>query len=554
MGDRPRILVLGDDTRSLAHHWPAVGVGNERVSTVTQALDLLRRERYDALVLDPSNPRLLDEIRSLLQADRILLAIPEGVALLDAGGIIRWANRVFQDWCDGIAIGREFHQALGVTSDDPERCPLRVRLDAGAATVRLRCRGELRLEVQVTPITRGDGVADGAVVLARDIRTVLHHEQQLATLRQASQTLTALPVEDLADLDVPQRIQFLSQNIRRCIHDLLHYEQIEIRLVDPETGRLEPLVQEGMTPEAVSRVLIASEKGQGVTGHVAATRRGYLCPDTAHDPLYLKGGTGCRSSMTVPLLFNDRLIGTFNVESPRLNAFTPADLHFLELFGREIANALHTLELLNAEKQSAASASIETVRREVALPVDDIIAAATTLLERYIGHEPEMSEKLRTILSGARSIRQVIQRVGEHLAPLTKSSPGGPPVPAVLRGLRVLVADSDERVRLSAHGILGRWGCIVETARDGKEAMTMARLSQYDAILVDIRLPDMSGYDAYRELRQAQPQARVVLMTGYGYDPTHAIVQARQDGLRHVLFKPFRVDQLLSALTDGTTA
>ena len=51
----------------------------------------------------------------------------------------------------------------------------------------------------------------------------------------------------------------------------------------------------------------------------------------------------------------------------------------------------------------------------------------------------------------------------------------------------------------------------------------------------------------------AQPQARVVLMTGYGYDPTHAIVQARQDGLRHVLFKPFRVDQLLTALTDDAT-
>jgi hypothetical protein len=49
----------------------------------------------------------------------------------------------------------------------------------------------------------------------------------------------------------------------------------------------------------------------------------------------------------------------------------------------------------------------------------------------------------------------------------------------------------------------------------------------------------------------------VVLMTGYGYDPSHALVKARQDGLRHVLFKPFRVDQLLSALdlrTDDDSA
>jgi DNA-binding response OmpR family regulator len=76
----------------------------------------------------------------------------------------------------------------------------------------------------------------------------------------------------------------------------------------------------------------------------------------------------------------------------------------------------------------------------------------------------------------------------------------------------------------------------------------MARLSSYDAILADIRLPDLSGYEVYRALRQAQPEANVILMTGFGYDSTHSIVKARQDGLRFVLYKPFRVDQLLAAL------
>ena len=40
----------------------------------------------------------------------------------------------------------------------------------------------------------------------------------------------------------------------------------------------------------------------------------------------------------------------------------------------------------------------------------------------------------------------------------------------------------------------------------------------------------------------------MILMTGYGYDPGHSLVRARQEGLRHVLFKPFRVDQLRDAL------
>ena len=117
--------------------------------------------------------------------------------------------------------------------------------------------------------------------------------------------------------------------------------------------------------------------------------------------------------------------------------------------------------------------------------------------------------------------------------------------------LRILVADNDERVRRSAHSILARHGCVVETARDGREAISIARLSQYDVILADINLPDMGGYDVYRALRLARPGAHVVLMTGFGYDPSHSLVKARQDGLRFVLFKPFRVDQLLSALQEA---
>src|SRR5262249_12868317 len=344
------------------------------------------------------------------------------------------------------------------------------------------------------------------------------------------------------------RVELLKANIRRFTHDLLHYDVVEIRLLDRHTNKLEPLLEDGMTPEAAQRDLYAKTEGNGVTGFVAATGKSYICTDASTDPLYIQGAAGAHSSLTVPLTYQDQVIGTFNVESPRPNAFGEDDLQFVEIFCREIANALHTLELLTAEKRSTASQSIEAIRREVALPVDDILAAATAVLDRYIGHEPEMAEKLRAILAGARSIKQCIQRVGENLVPPAPTAGAEGAAHPRLRGLRVLVADSDERVRRSAHGLLGSFGCVVETARDGKEALTMARLGSYDAILVDIRLPDITGHDAYCKLRQAQPQARVILMTAFGYDPSHAIVKCRQDGLRFVLYKPFRADQLLDAL------
>jgi CheY-like chemotaxis protein len=323
---------------------------------------------------------------------------------------------------------------------------------------------------------------------------------------------------------------------------------VEIRLLDRQTNRLEALLEDGMTPEASRRMLYARAEGNGVTGFVAATGKSYLCPDTATDPLYIEGSAGARSSLTVPLLYQDQVIGTFNVESPRVGAFGEEDLQFVELFCREIAAALHTLELLTAEKRSTATRSVEVISREVALPVDDILAAATAVLDRYIGHDPEMGDKLRQILAGARSIKQRIQKVGEGLAPPAPAGAEQPLQYPDLKGLRVLVADSDERVRRSAHSFLGSFGCVVETARDGQEALTMARLSTYDAILVDIRLPDITGHEAFCKLRAAQPQAKVILMTSFGYDPSHAIVKCRQEGLRSVLYKPFRLDQMVDAL------
>src|SRR5260370_41506125 len=114
--------------------------------------------------------------------------------------------------------------------------------------------------------------------------------------------------------------------------------------------------------------------------------------------------------------------------------------------------------------------------------------------------------------------------------------------------MRVMLARSDGSVRRPRHSIRGRWGGAGQSARAGLGASTMARLSAYDPVLADIRLPDLCGHDAYRRLREVQPKARVILMTAFGYDPSHSIVNARQEGLRFVLYKPFRVDQVLDAL------
>jgi CheY-like chemotaxis protein len=520
-----------------------------RVADVNRGLELLRNEHFDGVCASTNDPALWQRAASLVKADALLQALGDGIAVVDQDLRITWANAAFEKWCIGPCQGVGFYESLGSPEIlGPEYCPFHSALAGKAIVTRLHCRDNRHVELHVTPILDPSGKVTQLISLVRDVTPEVQQQQKLDAIHQAGQELALLSADQIDDMDVQERIELLKLNIRRFTHDLLHYDVIEIRLLDPHSGKLEPLLEEGMTPEAGTRVLYARAEGNGVTGYVAATGKSYLCADTTTDSHYIEGAAGARSSLTVPLTVADKVIGTFNVESPRPNSFGEQDLQFAEIFSREIAHALHTLQLLSAEKRSATSQSVEAIGREVALPVDDILAAATAVLDRWIGHEPEMADKLRHILASARSIKQCIQKVGEDLNVPGPAAPGHVASHPRLKGMRILVADNDERVRRSAHGILGRFGCVVETARDGNEALTMARLSGYDAILSDIRLPDVTGYDIFRKLRDVQPHARLILMTAYGYDPSHSIVKARQEGLRFVLYKPFRVDQLMDAL------
>lgn len=71
---------------------------------------------------------------------------------------------------------------------------------------------------------------------------------------------------------------------------------------------------------------------------------------------------------------------------------------------------------------------------------------------------------------------------------------------------------------------------------------------EFDLVISDIKMPDKTGYDVFAAARRHSPTLPVILMTGFGYDPNHSIVRASQEGLQAVLFKPFKVVQLLAEI------
>jgi len=545
----PRILVFQSSPQAKALLARPEEVEFVYADSLPQALTLLRQGEFTAVLADARDLKLTEQAESVLQADRILELLEDGVALVDERWRIVWANSRFRSWCTGPVEETGFYDALGSPEIlGPEYSPFHAALKEGRVSTCLRTTQGRFLELILTPVSFEQGQATHFLALVRDITSERQRQQKLDAIHRAGRALAALSPEQLARMTPAERIELLKQNILRYTHDLLHYDVIEVRLLDGATGKLELLVAEGITPEATQRELYARPQGNGITGFVASTGKSYLCPDTTHDPLYLEGARGARSSLTVPLLFQDRVIGTFNVESPKPNAFTEEDQQFLEIFCHEIAQAVYTLELLAAEKRETVSQSLDLIRRELALPLDEILVTTARLQERYIGHDEEMVRQLRRIEENARAIQECLIRVGETMTP----SPVQPESlnHHRLRGLRILVVDSDERVRRSAHSLLERFGCRVETAREGREALSLARLNTYHAIVADIRMPDFEdGYDLCRQLLQVQPGTSIILMTGFGYDAKHTIIRARQDGLIvGTLFKPFRVEQLLGLL------
>jgi CheY-like chemotaxis protein len=520
------------------------------VRTISKALSLLRDQKFAAVYVDASQLSAVRWVGMMIQAEEILDAISDGVAVVDPDLRIIWANPEFHSLTDPSMhpVGAPFYQSLGKPEIlGPDPCPFTTAVASRApASTAMKIDGNRYLRVTVTPVFDTSNRLTHLIALTRETTDETQQQLKVNAIHKAGDELADLTPDELAQMGVEERTDLLKYNIARHMKDLLGLDFIEIRLLDRATKRLVPLLTEGMTPLAANRELFARKENNGVTGFVAATGISYVCPDTTRDPLYLEGAAGSRSSLTVPLIFHGTVIGTLNVESPQPDAFDDRDRQFIEIYGRNIAAALNTLELLEAEKVSTASASVEAINRELAIPLDDIITDATTVLDRYAGHDEDIISRLRHLLYRAREIRSLIHKAGSTIVPPAKQAPAA--AASRLAGTRILVVDADESIRRSAHHLLGSQGASVETARDAHEAIALMRQAPYSSALVDIRLPDLDGYETYRRLREVQPNVPIILMTGFGWDPSHSIVKARQEGLQTVLYKPFRADRLMEAV------
>ncbi|AMV45339.1 response regulator [Paraburkholderia caribensis] len=135
-----------------------------------------------------------------------------------------------------------------------------------------------------------------------------------------------------------------------------------------------------------------------------------------------------------------------------------------------------------------------------------------------------------------------------------RTSPALAPVVHLNRRLatRVLVVDDLVASAESLEALLTIHGYVVKCAYDGKSALRLAESMTPDVVVLDIGLPDMTGYELARSLREtsACAQSMLIALSGYGHD--EHIRRAMDAGIDHYLVKPADLSVLLNLITTAS--
>jgi len=116
---------------------------------------------------------------------------------------------------------------------------------------------------------------------------------------------------------------------------------------------------------------------------------------------------------------------------------------------------------------------------------------------------------------------------------------------------KVLVVDDDALTRELLAETLGRHRCEVCLAADGAEALRALERDEFDLVLTDVKMPDLSGMDVLQRAREVSRDAPVILMTAYG--TIESAVEAMKNGAFDYIVKPFspdRIDVLVQRVSD----
>ena len=126
-------------------------------------------------------------------------------------------------------------------------------------------------------------------------------------------------------------------------------------------------------------------------------------------------------------------------------------------------------------------------------------------------------------------------------------------IEVTLKSPLVLLVDDDAEFCASLWDLLHEHGYRVSIANNSRQAAQGLRGSTR-VVLIDLKLPDRDGDDVFRQVRQANPNARTLLIGGYPAEMESTAQRLKAEGADAICYKPFNIPKLLGTLTELSIA
>lgn len=108
---------------------------------------------------------------------------------------------------------------------------------------------------------------------------------------------------------------------------------------------------------------------------------------------------------------------------------------------------------------------------------------------------------------------------------------------------KIMIADDEERLRVTLGRMLTARGLDVVTLASGQEALERLKSDSFDVVLLDLRMPGMSGLETLARMKEVDPSVEVILLTGHA--SMEAAREATKLGVYDYLLKPCSVDEII---------
>ena len=217
MAEKSRLLVIDRDAPAGKSIIGQLGETFDVVTvrSISKALSLLRDSQFRGVYVDASQLSAVRWVGMMIQAEEILDAISDGVAVVDPDLRIIWANPEFHSLTDPAVasdrLARSTRRSASPRSSGPTpaRSPRRWPREAPASTA-MKIDGNRYLRVTVTPVFDATNSLTHLIALTREITDETQQQLKVNAIHKAGDELADLTPEELAEMGVEERTDLSS--------------------------------------------------------------------------------------------------------------------------------------------------------------------------------------------------------------------------------------------------------------------------------------------------------------------------------------------------------